>query len=119
MFLNDQSRRLGDFAAGTLVVREGQKISLTQLSRARPSPVALSKQAQSDAATLPINRLSRDQQQLVSDFLTRRATMPDAQRARLALQIGQTVAQQMDVVPPIHPSEAEYLLELVAGATIP
>ena len=115
MFLNDQSRRLGDLAAGTLVVRESQPVTLTQLS----SPayvVTLSDKARAEAATLPLNRLRREQLQVVQEFIQRRATMGEPQRTRLAMQIGLAVARQMDVLPPTHPAQAEYLLELIAGA---
>jgi uncharacterized RDD family membrane protein YckC len=116
MFLNDQSRRLGDFAAGTLVVREQARLSLQQISRAAPLPLRLSTAASEEAAMLPVNRLSREQRQLVHEFVSRRETMNETQRARLALQIGQAIAQQMDTTLPSYPAQAEHLLELTAAA---
>jgi uncharacterized RDD family membrane protein YckC len=115
MFLNDQSRRLGDLAAGTLVVRESQPVTLTQLTTPA-SVVTLSEKAKTEAATLPLNRLSREQFQVVQEFIQRRASMNESQRTRLAMQIGLAVARQMDVLLPTHPAQAEYLLELIAGA---
>jgi uncharacterized RDD family membrane protein YckC len=116
MFLNDQSRRLGDFAAGTLVVRENAKLSLQQLSALTAPLVSLSSAAAEEAAALPVNRLSRDQKHLVREFITRRESMNDVQRARLAIQIGQSIAQQMDTLLPSHPAQAERLIELTAAA---
>jgi hypothetical protein len=116
MFLNDQSRRLGDFAAGTLVVREQPALSLQQISQVASPQLALSSAAAEEVAALPVNRLSREQRQLVREFVARRASMNDTQRAKLALQIGRAIAQQMDTTPPVHPDQAEHLLELTAAA---
>jgi uncharacterized RDD family membrane protein YckC len=116
MFLNDQSRRLGDFAAGTLVVRENAQLSLQQLSAPTAPLVSLSSAAAEEAAALPVYRLNRDQKHLVREFITRRESMNDAQRARLAIQIGQAIAQQMDTLQPSHPAQAERLIELTAAA---
>lgn len=116
MFANERSRRLGDYAAGTLVVREVPRLSLSQLSTMSASQFPLSDKARAEAAALPINRLNREQRQLIRDFMSRRASMNDAQRARFALQIGASAARQMDIVAPTHPSQAEYLLELTTGA---
>ncbi len=122
MLLNDQARRLGDFAAGTLVVREVAQVSLSQVvNETGDSPVApgapmVNERAQAEAATLPVNRLSKEQRQIAREFLARRAEMNESLRARLALQIGASAARQMDFVVPVHPAQAEYLLELIAIA---
>ncbi len=47
MFSNSRSKRLGDFAAGTLVVRDRQRISLYDLASTAPSAVPESKPASS------------------------------------------------------------------------
>jgi uncharacterized RDD family membrane protein YckC len=114
MFLNDQSRRLGDLAAGTLVVRESQPLTLDQLS-ASTSTIPLSDKARAEAAMLPLYRLSRNQIDIAREFIQRRANMKEPQRARLAMQIGLAVATQMGVALPSYPAQAEYLLELVIG----
>ena len=120
MLLNDQARRLGDFAAGTLVVREATQVSLKQVVNETGVVPMLNERAQAEAeaeaATLPVNRLSKEQRQIVREFLTRRAEMNESLRARLALQIGAAAARQMDFVVPVHPAQAEYLLELIAIA---
>ena len=119
MLLNDQARRLGDFAAGTLVVREVAQVSLSQVVNDTGfAPVApmLNERAQAEAAMLPVNRLSKEQRQIAREFLARRAEMNESLRARLALQIGASAARQMDFVVPVHPAQAEYLLELIAIA---
>ncbi|MCL5999515.1 MAG: RDD family protein [Chloroflexi bacterium] len=119
MFLNSQSRRLGDFAAGTLVVRETQQLSLQHISSNNPPTNSLPNlptPAMEEAAALPVNRLNQEHRQLVREFVARRGTMSDKQRAKLALQIGQAIAQAMDAVTPADAVQAEHLLELTAVA---
>lgn len=117
MFLNSQSRRLGDFAAGTLVVREGRTVSLAELSRSTGPAIRLSEQAAADAATLPIHRLDRERRNLAREFIARRSNMPPRQRAAVAVQIAGSVAQQLDMPQPADPAAAEYLIELAAAAS--
>jgi uncharacterized RDD family membrane protein YckC len=115
MFINAQSRRLGDLAAGTLVVREGRQLSLDLLSKMQTTHHQLSTAAMAEAASLPVYRLSQDQRQLIHDYMNRRTDMNELQRSRLSLQIAQAVAKQMDQVMPTHPEQADYLLELISG----
>ncbi len=116
MFLNSQSRRLGDFAAGTLVVREGRKVSLSQVSGSLTPSIALSEQAAAEAAALPMHRLDRERRNLAREFIARRQNMPPRQRAILAMQIAGAISQQLDLPQPANPAAAEYLLELAASA---
>ena len=83
MLLNARSKRLGDFAAGTIVVREGARVPSQLLLRpapAMPGPpgVAL---ASADAT-------------LVRDFLVRRAGMDPQARAELAARLASAIAQR-------------------------
>ena len=116
MFLNSQSRRLGDYAAGTLVVREGRKVSLSQLSHSLTPAVHLSEHAAAEAAALPIHRLDRERRNLAREFIARRSDMSPRQRATLALQIAGAISQQLDMSQPANPAAAEHLIELAAGA---
>ncbi len=116
MFVNHQSRRLGDLAAGTLVVREGRKVSLSQLSYALAPATRLSEQAAAEAAALPLHRLDRERRNLAREFIARRSAMPPHQRGRLAMQIAGAVSQQLDMPQPANPAAAEYLLELTVSA---
>ncbi|MEI7771203.1 MAG: RDD family protein [Chloroflexales bacterium] len=67
MFADPRSRRLGDLAAGTLVVREGAAISLASLTN-QPVPV-------------------RADYDLAQDFLRRRDRLGAEPRARMAAQL--------------------------------
>jgi len=71
--LNKRSKRLGDFASGTIVVREGSRGATVLLmpTEAEPSGV----------------RLSSADATLVRDFLVRRASMDPQARADLAARL--------------------------------
>ena len=77
MLLNQRSRRLGDFASGTIVVRE------------RSSDIPKSSTASSGGYALR----SADAT-LVRDFLVRRSTMNPQLRAQLAGRIATAIAQR-------------------------
>jgi uncharacterized RDD family membrane protein YckC len=96
MFINKQTRRLGDLAAGTLVVHD-RTVTLDSLGRATnweleswtsfPRPAA--------AGQYPVERLTLQDLQLVESFLLRRKQL--ANRAALASQIYQTMCDHMGV----------------------
>jgi uncharacterized RDD family membrane protein YckC len=80
MLLNKRSKRLGDFASGTIVVREG----------ARGAAAAM-------IPTVSTSRgyaLSNSDATLVRDFLSRRATMNASARADLAQRLATTLASR-------------------------
>jgi len=99
MFLNKRSRRLGDFASGTIVVREGSR---------GPGAVRLV----SDASTEPRGyALSNPDATLVRDFLVRRAGMHPRARAELAQRLAASLAQRYGL--PLE-SNPEVFLERLA-----
>jgi uncharacterized RDD family membrane protein YckC len=85
MFVNPQSRRLGDLAAGTLVVHESESASVQSLN-VRP---AAAYQRMSlrlvSAEGFPVERLTNPEVHLIEEFLQRRDDMPH--RQQLAAQI--------------------------------
>jgi len=83
MFIDSQSRRLGDLAAGTLVVHDRGPLSLEALAPVE-SPLTVSSLS-NEAAPLPLERLGRQDLQLIEDYLQRRAGL--ANRELLAGQI--------------------------------
>jgi uncharacterized RDD family membrane protein YckC len=71
MFINAQSRRLGDLAAGTLVVYDRPTVTLESL-KAQPSwHRLLQSQAYSSEVELPIERLTNQDIQMAEEFLNR------------------------------------------------
>src|SRR5574337_1490507 len=84
MFVNGQSRRLGDLAAGTLVVRDRATVTLESLAaRPAPTPLSAADPASPPPATgWPVERLSSHDLEMAEDFLRRHAQLSN--RAALA-----------------------------------
>lgn len=113
MFLSRDSKRLGDYAAGTVVVVD-----------APPAPEA--EQPQQDAAgefallgdpaLLHLRALTRDQLLVVDRFLERREKLPESARATLARQIAEPLMKALGIEAssPDYSYE-EFLRELAAA----
>lgn len=86
MFIDRQSRRLGDIAAGVLVVLEGEEVTLEKLEsldtrrRADSLLARLDVDEQSPVPDLPFERLDESDIQLVETYLERRAEIDDGGR---------------------------------------
>ena len=97
MFVNTQSRRLGDLAAGTLVVRDQEDLTLENLTVAprrhllRQIPAPIVEQVNS----WPVERLTSVDIQLTEDYLIRRNELENS--AQLARQILQRLLARMAV----------------------
>jgi hypothetical protein len=103
MLLNPRARRLGDFAGGTLVVREGRQRTLSTVATLAPSidePHAVS--------------LSSADATLVRDFLVRRGGMDPRARAELARRLAAALAQRYHL-PLAAASNPELFLERLAA----
>lgn len=76
MFFNRNARRLGDFAAGTLVIRQPEAVRLETIAQSAPRPGPGVRPPVPDADAPPaiptIRRLSGDDYQLVCTLLDRR-----------------------------------------------
>jgi len=101
MFANRRDRRLGDFAAGTLVVHEESSsitledlnLDASELGRAR-GPVE-GESGTGPATLLPIDKLTGEDIQLVEDYLQRRSELRN--REYLANQIARSMFTKMDL----------------------
>lgn len=89
MLVNKRSRRLGDFAAGTIVVREGARRSFSSLTFASSNASFASADAEPRGYTL-----SSADATLVRDFLLRRPSMHPKARAELARRLALAVSQR-------------------------
>ena len=94
MLLNQRSRRLGDFAAGTMVVREGVRNPLPVMRRPDDTPLAIA--------------LSAADATLVRDFLVRRDGLDPTARADLAMRLATAVARRYGLA---QENDAERFLE--------
>lgn len=104
MFINGQSRRLGDLAAGTLVVRDRVTVTLESLAtRPAPPPVPAPPTATDPASPSPappatdwpVERLTSHDLEMAEDFLRRRVQL--ANRTALARRIAQALFNQMNL----------------------
>jgi uncharacterized RDD family membrane protein YckC len=99
MFIDGRSRRLGDLAAGTLVVKEQQAITLDSLTARGdgvPPPLPHLPGEQPPAPTLPnVHLLTTQEFELVQEFLQRRATLGRESRARLGVQLAQGLRSRL------------------------
>jgi uncharacterized RDD family membrane protein YckC len=111
MFFNDQARRLGDFAAGTLVVRERKDVTLESLVPAarRPRPG-------DQEQDLPgLGNLTTDDYDLIVRFLQRRYEL--ANRRQLAHKLAANISVRMGLpAQDLTLSTAEQFLSQVANA---
>ncbi len=90
MLLNKNWQRLGDLAAGTLVVKEGAKASL------RPEKTqAVKKSTFVYADWIKPERVTEAELTAIREYLSRRASLPRLRRLQLARTIGTPVAQRM------------------------
>ena len=92
LFINGKGKRLGDLAAGTIVVKDSDHVALWQLPGGRPtdappppltSPATLPF-APATPAELALRRLDPDLRRFVTSYARRRPELPPALRAQLA-----------------------------------
>ncbi|MGC1376595.1 MAG: RDD family protein [Anaerolineales bacterium] len=96
MFSNDQARRLGDLAAGSLVVHDGGEISVQSI--AAHGHIAIPADLPPLDPGLPLERLQQQDIQIMEDFLARRSQLANA--SFLAIQILKRLYLRMGLEPP-------------------
>ena len=115
MFIDTRSRRLGDLAAGTLVVLDRAPISIQSLSVKRTANLAMRGLTKVSIEGFPIERLTNDDLSLIEDFLLRRDQL--THRDALAIQILNTLHSRLGLPPPsISRLEAEDTLVAIMQA---
>lgn len=96
MLIDKRTRRLGDLVAGTLVVRDRQRVTLDDLLQGARSDRVASALQDDRRATLPnLARIRPDDVALVQDFLARRTMLPFDRRQRLAGQLAYALFQRL------------------------
>jgi uncharacterized RDD family membrane protein YckC len=103
MLFNARSKRLGDFAAGTIVVREGARrdlagTTLTALVDAQSPPAVESRPGGNESgAEAPLGEapvLGAADATLVRDFLVRRGQLDTVSRERFAARLADALARR-------------------------
>ncbi len=92
MFVDKRARRLGDLVAGTLVVRMSRAVTLDSLgtgAAAAPASATLS--------LVGIEQITRQDIDIVSDFLSKRGGFASDVRLRLALQIANALRTRLGI----------------------
>lgn len=112
MFIDGQSRRLGDLAAGTLVVRDRETISLVGLAAAPAQPAMTVFDTLDDGqadSSLPVERLTAQEIDMLEEYFRRRDELTN--RNALALQIARRLCSRMGIAADnIKPYQAERFL---------
>jgi uncharacterized RDD family membrane protein YckC len=110
MFIDERARRLGDLAAGTLVVRERADVTLESLvaSVAPETPLP----PDDDALTIDTGLLTPDDYALLCDFLDQRRDLVPPVRRQLAMRLGEGLQARLD----LPPDDPERLIERVVHA---
>jgi uncharacterized RDD family membrane protein YckC len=111
MFFDSRSRRLGDFAAGTLVIRERFSNAGGLAGPVAPPPVLL-RWGQPGAPLPGLERLGRHEHGVLRGFLSRYDLHP-AQRTRIAADMAFRLLDRMGASPaaPERSEAPEYLIE--------
>jgi hypothetical protein len=117
MLIDNRSRRLGDLAAGTIVVKERGDLRAADLlppPLAVPTPSTLA--APADVPVLATTvRLSEAAQAVLREYLRRRDQLAPGPRAALGQEVATTMATLLEVEPP---TDVEGFLERVAAVQL-
>lgn len=115
MFIDKRSRRLGDLAAGTLVVHDRAPISIQSLSVKRAINYSMQSLSNVSIEGFPVERLTNDDLSLIEDFLSRRDQL--THRETLAIQILNTLHTRLGLpLPAMSRLEAEDTLVAIMQA---
>lgn len=112
MFADGRARRLGDLAAGTLVVKERRNVTLESLLAEREDPPAAADAPEMQLSLPNVERLREQDYQIVQEFLSRRAEFGRETRARLASQVASGIQGRLGLP---QAGDAESFLQYVAA----
>ncbi len=114
MFINSDARRVGDLAAGTLVVHDRAVKGLDDLSPARPVSLTVPGEQTHLPEGFPVERVSESELHVIEEFLSRRATLGNS--AALARHILNTILTRLNLpADSLDLSHAEAILAEVYG----
>jgi len=95
MFINANSRRVGDFAAGTIVVHDREAKGLGELSPVRMSTITVPGAKNHLPDGFPIERVSEYELQIIEEFLARRSELSN--RGELAYHILGSIIMRLGI----------------------
>ncbi|GAC1442883.1 MAG: RDD family protein [Chloroflexota bacterium] len=109
MFVSRESRRLGDYAAGTVVIKERPPATLhdmetiSQHAAARSESVSAPGTSDPDELSWNLNELTNDDLQILRAFLDRAPTLDDDARGRLGKLVSERIAPRISARQPYDP----------------
>jgi len=115
MLVDKRSRRLGDLAAGTIVVKERRALRATDLLPAESFAVEPISAEPAEAVT-HVDRLTPADYSLLREYLLRRERLAPAPRTALARELAGALAARLDAAPPSDGVTADAFLMAVAAA---
>src|SRR5947209_8359565 len=114
MFVSTQSRRLGDFAAGTIVVKERDPFlperSRTAGDQSQGPPVAPIGELDPDELSWNLHALTSRDLVVIGEFLERAPSLPEDARYRIGNELASYVAERIGARLPLRP---DHFLERV------
>lgn len=121
MFLSRDSKRLGDYAAGTIVVVDSRPVRRLRPAPAfnspAPAPAPQAYPLLGDLSALNLRGITREQFAVLDRFLTRRLDLSENVRAEMARKIALPLIAIIGMEPPVgdpYPYET-FLAELAAA----
>jgi uncharacterized RDD family membrane protein YckC len=108
---NREQRRLGDLAAGTLVVHVERRLRPMHGAKANPDDAERAWRIQ---ARQRLAQLSRDQKQTLLDLCLRRDQLRLAERARLFRTMAEYFQSEVGLAPEQYQSDEKFILALAA-----
>jgi len=115
MFINSSSRRIGDLAAGTLVVHDRAVKNLNDLSPVRSSSLRMLDAQAYLPENFPVGRVSEYELHVIEEFLSRRTTL--ANSSTLARHILASILTRLSLpADSVNFSHAESILAEVYSA---
>src|SRR5574341_224580 len=107
MFVSKQSQRLGDLAAGTLVVFDQTDISLESLKErpvlSRATPLSIAGTLPPLAPDVRVDRLTAEDSRLMEEYLRRRYELANSRR--MGLRLVERIRQRLELPPDPQPLE--------------
>ena len=116
VFLSKDSKRLGDYAAGTIVVVDAAIARRANAAPPPPREPPTEYRLLGDPALLNLRAITREQFGVAERYLSRRGELPEAVRADLARQIALPLVGLIGLPPPSDDYPFDYFLTELASA---
>lgn len=103
MFISTESRRLGDYAAGTIVVRE-DPVTIEQIATGPPTTQPPLGAVDPDEVGWDVRALLPDDLVVMRRFMDRSANLPGPARAEIGQALAERVAERIGARHPLDPT---------------